>query len=220
MKINLKAAVACLASAVLLTACGSPARPAAPDQLNEWQFIITLYPKTAPITCENFEKLVDEKFYDGLTFHRVVENFMAQGGDPQGTGMGGSSKKIKGEFSANGVKNTLSHKRGVVSMARSRDMNSASSQFFICYVDYTPLDGNYAAFGEVTEGMEVVDNFLKVERSYNTGGELASPNTPITIDTMIMIEDDKEGHPRVLVTMKDFLTGATTYPATESVQDD
>lgn len=214
MRINIKSTAVCLASALLLTACGSPERPAAPDQLNEWQYIITLYPDKAPITCKNFEKLVDEKFYDGLTFHRVVEDFMAQGGDPQGTGMGGSKENIKGEFTNNGVKNDLSHKRGVVSMARSNDMNSASSQFFICYVDYPYLDGNYAAFGEVTEGMEVVDKFLKVKRVMN-GRELSKPTSPIYIDTMVMIEDDKDGNPRVLVTMKDFLTGAELYEDTE-----
>ena len=208
MKINLKSTVACLASAVLLTACGSepkPARPAAPEQLSDLQFIITLYPDYAPITCDNFESLVDQKFYDGVGFHRIVDGFMAQGGDPTGTGAGGSEKTIKGEFSANGVKNDLLHKRGIVSMARAQDMNSASSQFFICYVDYPYLDGNYAAFGEVTEGMEVVDSFLQVERSYNAGGELATPNTPVIMDSVIMIEDDADGNPRALVTMRDFL---------------
>ncbi|MBR7085420.1 MAG: peptidylprolyl isomerase, partial [Oscillospiraceae bacterium] len=101
--------------------------------LEENAFIITLYPDTAPITCENFEKLVSEGFYNGLTFHRVVDNFMAQGGDPEGTGMGGSEQTIKGEFASNGVENNLSHQRGIVSMARSQDPDSASSQFFICY---------------------------------------------------------------------------------------
>ena len=171
-------------------------------------FIITLHPDQAPITCENFEKLVNDGFYNGIGFHRVVEGFMAQGGDPTGTGMGdGSVPTIKGEFEANGVHNTLSHKRGVVSMARTQVYDSASSQFFICYDDScTFLDGQYAAFGEVTEGMDVVDNFLKVERSYNSGGELAIPNTPITMETVVMIEDDENGNPRVQVTMNDFLS--------------
>lgn len=169
-------------------------------------FVITLYPDTAPITCENFEKLVEDGFYNGVGFHRVIDNFMAQGGDPTMTGSGGSGANIKGEFSANGVDNSLSHTRGVVSMARSQMPDSASSQFFICYSDdCTFLDGNYAAFGEVTEGMEVVDAFLQVERSYNSGGELASPNTPITMEEVTMIEADENGNPRVQVVMNDFL---------------
>ena len=208
MKINLKATLACITSAALLTACGAkkPARPAAPESLSDLQFMITLYPDYAPITCENFEKLVDEKFYDGLTFHRVVDDFMAQGGDPLGTGMGGSEQTIKGEFSANGVKNELSHTRGVISMARSMDMNSASSQFFICYDDScTFLDGQYAAFGKVTEGMEVVDKFLEVERTVGGDNAISSPVTPIVMDTVVMVEDDKDGNPRALVTMREFL---------------
>lgn len=168
-------------------------------------FVITLYPDAAPITCENFEKLVNEGFYNGVGFHRVVEDFMAQGGDPTGTGAGGSAQNIKGEFASNGVENPLSHTRGIVSMARSQMNDSASSQFFICYTDDCVfLDGNYAAFGEVTEGMEVVDSFLQVERSYS-GGELASPNTPITMESVTMIEDDAQGNPRVQIVMNDFL---------------
>ncbi len=170
------------------------------------EFVITLYPEYAPITCENFENLVSDGFYDGLTFHRVVEGFMAQGGDPQGTGMGGSKETIKGEFSSNGVENNLSHKRGIVSMARSQKPNSASSQFFICYDDSCSfLDGNYAAFGEVTEGMEVVDDFLKVPRSLGGDNDISSPNSPIRIKKAVMIEDDKNGNPRVQVTMNEFL---------------
>lgn len=168
-------------------------------------FIITLYPDVAPITCENFENLVSQGFYNGLTFHRVVDGFMAQGGDPQGTGMGGSDQTIKGEFQVNGVENTLSHQRGVVSMARSMDYDSASSQFFICYADCSSLDGSYAAFGEVTEGMEVVDDFLKVERVMGGDGAVSSPTKPIVMDSVQMIEDDADGHPRVQVTMNDFL---------------
>ena len=136
-------------------------------------FTITLYPEYAPITCENFEKLVNDGFYNGLTFHRVVEDFMAQGGDPNGNGTGGSDSNIKGEFLQNGVDNKLSHTRGVVSMARSQDPDSASSQFFICYTDDCSfLDGQYAAFGKVTEGMEVVDSFLNVERVTGTDGAI------------------------------------------------
>ncbi len=150
---------------------------------NGGHFVITLYPQYAPETVDNFLNLVGSGFYDGLTFHRVVDK-LAQGGDPEGTGVGGSSKNIIGEFSINGfTDNTLSHKRGVVSMARSsNDFNSASSQFFICYEDNVRLDGQYAAFGEVTEGMEVVDSFLEVERVYNSMGEKAVPVDPIVIE--------------------------------------
>lgn len=116
---------------------------------------------TAPITVTNFINLVQEKFYDGLTMHRIIDGFMIQGGDPLGDGTGGNSKKIKGEFSNNGVKNDISHVRGVISMARSNDMNSASSQFFIVHEDSPHLDGNYAAFGSVTEGIEVVDKIVE-----------------------------------------------------------
>ena len=123
---------------------------------------IELYPETAPITVKNFEKLVSEGFYDGLIFHRVISGFMIQGGDPTGTGYHGSDENIKGEFLANGVVNKLSHTRGVISMARSQDPNSASSQFFICHEDAVFLDGNYAAFGKVTSGMEVVDAIADV----------------------------------------------------------
>ena len=157
---------------------------------NGKDFIIELYPEHAPITVENFETLVKDGFYDGLTFHRVIEDFMAQGGDPEGTGMGGSGKNIHGEFAANGfTQNTLSHTRGVVSMARSMQPNSASSQFFICYSDEcTFLDGNYAAFGKVIEGMENVDSFLDEYRTYNSMGEKASPVAPITIKEMTVID--------------------------------
>ena len=152
-------------------------------------FVITTHPEYAPITCQNFQKLVESGFYDGLTFHRVVDDFMAQGGDPEGTGSGGTSPKIKGEFSANGVENALSHQRGVVSMARrGDDMDSASCQFFICYGDESFLDGNYAAFGEVTEGMEVVDKFLEVEREMGGDGALSAPTKPIVITKASIIE--------------------------------
>lgn len=142
-------------------------------------FVIETAPQFAPQTVKNFLQLVESGFYDGLTFHRVIDDFMAQGGDPKGNGTGGSSKTIKGEFASNGyTKNTLSHTRGVVSMARSGNPNSASSQFFICYTDVSFLDGDYAAFGKVVEGMEVVDDFLKVERGGNEGG---TPKTPIVM---------------------------------------
>ena len=127
--------------------------------------VIELRPDQAPITVANFQKLVGEEFYDGLIFHRIIRGFMIQGGDPEGTGMGGSKESIKGEFSANGVDNTLPHKRGVISMARTRDPNSASSQFFICDADSPHLDGSYAAFGSVVFGLDEVDRIaaLKVD---------------------------------------------------------
>ena len=121
----------------------------------------------APITVANFEKLVKEGFYDGLIFHRVIAGFMIQGGDPTGTGMGGSEEEIKGEFAANGVNNPISHKRGVISMARTQIPDSASSQFFICHADATFLDGQYAAFGHVTEGIEVVDEIAGVATDFS-----------------------------------------------------
>jgi len=181
------------------------------EALPENAFRMTLYPKYAPITCENFLSLVSDGFYDGLIFHRVVEDFMAQGGDPQGTGMGGSKQQIKGEFSSNGVKNTLSHTRGIVSMARSSAPNSASSQFFICYSDKdTFLDGNYAAFGKVTEGMEVVDDFLKVKRVKGSDGAVSKPTSPIKIQKATVMSNDADGNPRVQFIMEDFLSGAET----------
>ena len=122
---------------------------------------IELYPEIAPISCENFEKLVKSGFYDGLTFHRVIPGFMIQGGCPNGTGTGGPGWNIKGEFSSNGVKNDLKHTRGVLSMARSMMPNSAGSQFFIMHEDAPHLDGNYAAFGKVIEGIEVVDEIAE-----------------------------------------------------------
>lgn len=124
---------------------------------NGAQIEAELYPETAPFTVENFVSLIKEKFFDGIIFHRVIKGFMIQGGDPTGTGMGGSEKTIKGEFLSNGVVNELKHTRGVLSMARTMDPNSASSQFFIMHEDAPHLDGQYAAFGKVTKGMEVVD---------------------------------------------------------------
>lgn len=119
--------------------------------------VLRLDVKSAPLTVRNFQKLVGEGFYNGLIFHRVIAGFMVQGGDPTGTGMGGSKERIKGEFRMNGVANPLSHKRGVISMARTNAPDSASSQFFICHADATFLDGQYAAFGEVVDGIETVD---------------------------------------------------------------
>ncbi|MDE5946010.1 MAG: peptidylprolyl isomerase [Oscillospiraceae bacterium] len=128
---------------------------------------IELYPEIAPITCANFEKLVKSGFYDGLCFHRVISGFMIQGGCPQGTGMGGPGWNIKGEFSSNGVKNDLKHTRGVISMARSAMPDSAGSQFFIMHEDAPYLDGQYAAFGRVVDGIEVVDEIADVATDRN-----------------------------------------------------
>lgn len=134
---------------------------------NGKQIKIELYPDIAPISCENFEKLVKDGFYDGLIFHRVIEGFMIQGGCPQGTGTGGPGWHIKGEFASNGVKNDLKHTRGVLSMARSMMPDSAGSQFFIMHKDAPHLDGNYAAFGKVVEGMDVVDEIAGCETDWN-----------------------------------------------------
>ncbi|EXM38152.1 peptidylprolyl isomerase [Ruminococcus albus] len=134
---------------------------------NGKEILIELYPEKAPITVANFEKLVKQGFYDGLIFHRVIKGFMIQGGDPEGTGMGGSDEKIKGEFARNGVNNDLKHTRGVISMARSMMPNSASSQFFIMHEDAPHLDGDYAAFGKVVKGIEVVDEIADVQVDFN-----------------------------------------------------
>ncbi len=125
-----------------------------------------LYPEHAPISVENFEKLANSGFYDGLTFHRVIPGFMIQGGCPHGTGTGGPGYSIKGEFSANGVKNDLQHTRGVLSMARAMDPDSAGSQFFIMVAKAPHLDGQYAAFGKITEGLDVADQIVSVRRNW------------------------------------------------------
>lgn len=132
----------------------------------------------APITVTNFIDLVNDNFYDGLTFHRIIDGFMIQGGDPLGNGTGGSDKTIKGEFSDNGVNNSISHVRGVISMARSNSYDSASSQFFIVHEDSTFLDGKYAAFGKVTSGMDIVDKLAKVKVE-DDNGTVSKENQPI-----------------------------------------
>lgn len=134
---------------------------------------------TAPITVANFIKLVNEGFYDGLTFHRIIDGFMIQGGDPLGTGMGGSDENIKGEFKANGVENNISHVRGVISMARATSYNSASSQFFIVQKDSKYLDGQYAGFGKVLSGMEIVDRICEVTPVEDDNGTVLKENQPI-----------------------------------------
>lgn len=128
---------------------------------------VELYPENAPITVENFIKLASQGFYNGLTFHRVIPGFMIQGGCPDGTGMGGPGYHIKGEFASNGVANNLKHSRGVISMARAMDPDSAGSQFFIMHEDAPHLDGSYAAFGKVTEGIEIVDKIAETRTDYN-----------------------------------------------------
>ena len=133
---------------------------------NGGKMTLELYPETAPITVENFEKLANEGFYDGLIFHRVIAGFMIQGGDPEGTGMGGPGYSIKGEFAMNGVKNDLKHTRGVISMARSMNPNSAGSQFFIMHMAAPHLDGQYAAFGKMTEGFETLDEIAETKTGF------------------------------------------------------
>ena len=139
----------------------------------------------APISANNFASLVSQGFYDGLTFHRIIKGFMIQGGDPNGVGTGGPGYSIKGEFRANGVKNNLSHKRGVISMARSQMPNSAGSQFFICDANDEFLDGQYAAFGKVVEGMDVVDKIAQVDKNHND-----KPYTPVIIEKAEAIDEE------------------------------
>jgi Peptidyl-prolyl cis-trans isomerase (rotamase) - cyclophilin family len=141
--------------------------------------------KAAPVTVENFEKLVKDNFYDGLIFHRVIPGFMIQGGDPEGTGMGGPGWHIKGEFAANGWNNPIAHERGVISMARAQDPNSAGSQFFIMHGDASYLDGQYAAFGKVVRGIEVVDKIAGVRTNrWNN-----RPYEDQVIDTIRIVEE-------------------------------
>ena len=147
------------------------------------KMVAELYPEVAPNTVNNFISLVKSGFYNGLIFHRVIPGFMIQGGCPDGTGMGGPGWSIKGEFSANGVKNDLKHTRGVLSMARSMMPNSAGSQFFIMHEDAPNLDGQYAAFGKVVEGMDVVDEIAQVATDYND-----KPTTPQIMKSVTVID--------------------------------
>ena len=140
--------------------------------------------QAAPITVENFLKLVNDGFYDGLTFHRIIPGFMIQGGCPEGTGMGGPGWHIKGEFARNGWKNPIKHERGVISMARAMDPNSAGSQFFIMHEDAPHLDGGYAAFGHVVAGMDVVDRIADVATDYND-----KPLTPVVMESVRVVEE-------------------------------
>ena len=145
---------------------------------------IQLDPAAAPITCENYEKLVKDGFYNGLTFHRIIPGFMIQGGCPDGTGMGGPGWHIKGEFARNGVPNPIKHTRGVISMARAMDPNSAGSQFFIMHEDAPHLDGGYAAFGHVVAGMDVVDRIAEVDTDYND-----RPLEPVVMESVRVVEE-------------------------------
>lgn len=149
------------------------------DVKNYGKIKVDLYEELAPITVKNFVSLAKDGFYDGLTFHRIISGFMIQGGDPKGDGTGGSEKTIKGEFAQNGVENNLSHTRGVISMARSNDPDSASSQFFIVQADSTHLDGQYAAFGKVTEGMDIVDKICEDTPVTDSNGTVEKANQPV-----------------------------------------
>ena len=151
---------------------------------------LELYPDVAPVTVDNFVSLVESGFYDGLTFHRIIDGFMIQGGDPLGNGTGGSSKSIKGEFTANDFQNDLKHERGVISMARgSYDYNSARSQFFIVQTTYPSLDGQYASFGRVIKGIEIVDKICKDTKVEDRNGTTLKENQPFI--TKVYIVDEK-----------------------------
>ena len=181
-----------------LTACGQEEKKAAPAEpatavfnTSMGDFEVKLATDKAPKTTANFIKLAEKGFYDGLVFHRVIDDFMIQGGDPNGNGTGGSSQRIKGEFSANGVQNDLKHTRGVLSMARSSAMDSASSQFFIMHADAPHLDGQYAAFGKVISGMEVVDAICANTPVTDRNGTVAKANQPV-IERIIRVEKPEE----------------------------
>ena len=182
--ISLLCAFAMIASLALLSGCsgnkeGGNSNTAVIDIKDYGKITVELNPDVAPITVANFKKLVNEGFYDGLTFHRIISGFMIQGGDPLGNGTGGSDEEIKGEFSANGVENNLSHTRGAISMARSMANDSASSQFFIVHQDSLYLDGQYAVFGYVTEGIEIVDEICKDTPVTDDNGTVEKQNQPI-----------------------------------------
>lgn len=155
-------------------------------------FYVELYPDVAPNTVNNFISLVKKGFYNGLCFHRVIEGFMIQGGDPKGNGTGGPGYTIRGEFSKNGFKNDLKHKRGVISMARSMMPNSAGSQFFIMHADAPHLDGQYAAFGQVIDGMDVVDKIAEVNVDYNDKPLRDQVIKTVTVDTNGVEYDEPE----------------------------
>lgn len=176
---------------LVLCSCGSKKTIAKIEVENYGTITVELYPDIAPITVKNFVNLAKKGFYNGLTFHRIMDGFMIQGGDPLGNGTGGNTDSqgnrltIKGEFTANGVNNTLSHKRGVISMARAQNYNSASSQFFIMHKDAAYLDGAYAAFGQVTSGMEVVDKICADAKPIDGNGSIPAENQPKIISITI-----------------------------------
>ena len=191
-----------LSAVLLLTACGSKTAPepaATPagsaGQLRHAEITVKDYGTikleldegAAPITVANFIQLAQSGFYDGLTFHRIMDGFMIQGGDPLGNGTGGSSEKIKGEFQQNGVNNPIRHIKGVISMARAQDPNSASSQFFITVADDTFLDGAYAAFGRVTEGLEVAEQIAKDAKPVDNNGTIPADQQPV-IESIVITD--------------------------------
>lgn len=191
------AVVLCAVAAVLaLTRGGGKDASAATDYVeitveNYGTITAELYGNAAPITVGNFLKLVDEGFYDGLTFHRIISGFMIQGGDPLGNGTGGSEETIRGEFSANGVVNDIAHTRGTLSMARSNAYDSASSQFFIVHADSPHLNGQYAAFGRVISGMEVVDAICENTPVTDGNGTVAAENQPV-ITSIVRVDQPVE----------------------------
>lgn len=172
----------------LLVGCGSKnPHPVVEIEIENYGVItVELDADAAPITVENFLSLVEDGFYNGLTFHRIIEGFMMQGGDPLGNGTGGSSKTIKGEFSLNGVENSLSHTRGAISMARSQAYDSASSQFFICHQDATALDGQYACFGYVTDGMDIVDAICAAAQPTDNNGTIPAAQQPVILEIRVV----------------------------------
>ena len=184
--ISLICVLAMIVSLAMFSGCsgdkdneGGNSNTAVIDIKDYGEITVELNPEVAPITVANFKKLVNEGFYDGLTFHRIISGFMIQGGDPLGNGTGGSDEEIKGEFSANGVENNLSHTRGAISMARSMANDSASSQFFIVHQDSLYLDGQYAVFGYVTDGIEIVDEICKDTPVTDDNGTVEKQNQPI-----------------------------------------
>lgn len=189
-----------LSCVVLLCACGKTEEESADETYLSGKYIVDieiqdkgtirveLDADVAPITVTNFVNLVEEGFYDGLTFHRIIDGFMMQGGDPMGNGQGGADKTIKGEFQVNGVENPLSHTRGAISMARAKQYNSASSQFFIMHEDYTGLDGQYACFGYVIEGMEIVDDICENAQVIDNNGTVLPENQPIITSITLVTE--------------------------------
>ena len=187
----MKKLLICLISILLLCGCGEKKEfkdmYQAEINVKDYGTIkVELNHKVAPITVENFISLADSGFYDGLTFHRIIEGFMIQGGDPDHNGSGGSDKTIKGEFSSNGVFNGISHTRGTISMARANDPDSASSQFFIVQQDSTHLDGNYAAFGKVTEGMDIVDKIASDAKPTDDNGTIPYEQQPIIVSVKVI----------------------------------